>query len=378
MKGYRLALPRRKGLELIVYLKVLAAAIGLLKMTGPYKGECRVRNVAHEEGQIFIDLPVNAETKSKAVQSLFWNSRQSHAVVQVTESQSNETLVRYRVLRQLTEDLPEVGTPVSLSGWLGSHPEHFGFIDGYKEVKLANGTISWIFPNESSTWVIHVHGRRAGMGETLRNLEQFAQPGYSQMTISMKTDAKPFGLGKKVSRLGATEWVEIEQAVQFARAAGASDIVLFGWSQGALISGLFLINSLEAKHVKGAIFDSPLLDYRNTMRFQAEKGGYERYLGDSVVNAIRDSKLIRLLGYRNVDVDKVSLIRDLKLPDVPVLVLYSMNDGHVAIEDVHKLQALNAEVRLVEIPNARHCRLYNEDQERYKSAIGSWLKQNDI
>ena len=378
MKGLRLALPRRKGLALIVYLKVLAAAIGLLRMTGPYKGECRVRAIHHEGDEVFIDLPVNAETRSKSIQSLFWDSRQSHAVVQAEQVQRSENLVRYKVLRRLTNDIPEVGTPVSLSGWLGSTPEHFGFGDRYETVKLPSGAIGWIFPNSSDTWVIHVHGRRASMGETLRNIKQFADLGYSQLTMSMKTDSKPFGLGRRISNLGAIEWREVEGAVQVAKSHGAKEVVLFGWSQGALISSLFLMNSSETSIVRGAIYDSPLLDYRHTMRYQAVRGGYPAFLGDRVVDSIKSNKLIRLLGYRNVDVDQISLVRNGLLPKLPVLVLYSMNDGHVAIEDVHKFGELNSGVSLVEIPDARHCRLFNEDQQKYQGAIASWLIQHRI
>ena len=363
---------------MIVYLKILAAAMGLLKMTGPFKGECKVQAVTADAAKVFIDLPVNAETKSKAVQSLFWDSRKSHAIVQADDVQENSSIVRFRVLRKITDNVPEVGTPVSLSGWLGSTPEHFGYAHRYHNVTLPNGTTGWLFPNNGDKWVIHVHGRRAMMGETLRNLEQFESLGFNQLTISMSTDPKPYGLGVKVSRLGQTEWTEIEDAVRFAIAAGAKDILLFGWSQGSLISSQFLINSSKTDLVRGAIFDSPLLDYRTTMRFQAQRGGYDTVLGDRVIDAIRDSKAIRLVGYSNVDVDEISLVKEKKLPAIPVLVLYSMNDGHVAIADVHRFAEINPGVSLYEIPNARHCRLYNEDKNAYQAAISAWLLENRI
>ena len=363
---------------MIVYLKILAAAMGLLKMTGPFKGECKVIAITADGGQVFIDLPVNAETKSKAVQSLFWDSRKSHAIVQADDGQENSSIVRYRALRQLTDNVPEVGTPVSLSGWLGSTPEHFGYAHRYHNATLRNGTTGWLFPNSGDKWVIHVHGRRAMMGETLRNLEQFESLGFNQLTISMSTDPKPYGLGVKVSRLGQTEWTEIEDAVRFANSAGAKDILIFGWSQGSLISSQFLINSSETDLVRGAIFDSPLLDYRSTMRFQAQRGGYDPVLGDRVIDVIKNSKALGLFGYKNVDVDEISLVNKKKLPAIPVLVLYSMNDGHVAIADVHKVAEINPGVTLYEIPNARHCRLFNEDTNAYQAAISSWLLENRI
>ena len=114
------------------------------------------------------------------------------------------------------------------------------------------------------------------------------------------------------------------------------------------------------------------------MRFQAQRGGYDPVLGESVIDAIKNSKAIRFLGYKNVDVDEISLVKEKKLPAIPVLVLYSMNDGHVAIADVHKFAEINPGVTLYEIPDARHCRLFNEDKNSYQAAISSWLLENQI
>ena len=334
-------------------------------------------SVYFENDEVFIDLPKNSETQSSAVQSLFWNSRKGHLLVQAAEGIESD-VVRFKVVKQITDGLPAAGERAALSGWLGETPEHFGLEGTYSEVDLPHGTKGWHFPNQSTTWVIHVHGRRASMGETLRNVEQFSSLGYSQLTISMRTDPKPFGKGISVSQLGHREWQEVQEAVRFALSSGAKYIILFGWSQGALLCGLFLNKAREASFVRAAIFDSPLLDYRTTMRFHARRGGHHPALGDRVIDSIQRSRAIPLLGYRNVDVDELSLIRKRSTHDAPILILYSKSDGHVAIEDVEVFARLNENVKLVEFDDARHCRLFNEDKKKYQTAISEFLLENEI
>ena len=344
-------------------------------MTGPIKAEQKILDISVSNGQTFITLKAQRDTQTLGVQSLFWNSRRGHLLVQFADLGSEPNTVLYRVVRNFGSVLPRTGDFVSLSGWLGEKPEHFG-ISEYQQVELANGTRAWQFEGNSSNWVIHVHGRRAMMGETLRNLNQFKDLGFSQLTLSMATDPKPFGLGKAKSTLGHAEWLEIEQAVEYALAQGAKQITLFGWSQGALISGLFLKNSDKTDSVVRAIFDSPLLDYRSTMRFHADRQGVDKELGDRVIDGIFTNRLFKLFGYSNVDVDKLSLAKNTIGKEIPILVLHSARDGHVEIQDVHKFAELNSKVSLVEIEGAKHCRLYNHDEMKYKESIANWLKAN--
>lgn len=345
-------------------------------MTGPINGEFKILAVSSIGPDTFIDLPLNSSTKSKAVLSLFWNSRKGHLVVQAEPTQPLPDRVRFKVLKDISSSLPEVGNRAWLSGWLGESPEHFGLQD-HKVVKLSNKSTAWLFEG-SNSWVIHVHGRRAAIGETLRNVQQFNSLGFTQLAISMATDPKPMGLGKGKSQLGEIEWQEIEQAVSFAISSGAKKLVIFAWSQGALITGEFLRRSVLAEFVSGVIFDSPLLDYRATMRMHAIKGGLSPELGDRVIDAIVESKAIKLLGYKNVDVDRLSLLKSGISVDVPALVFYSMADGHVEMTGIEKLVEFNSKVSLIEIPDAKHCRLFNEDTETYQRSIEQWLTKHQI
>ncbi len=363
---------------MIVYTKVLIAAINLMKMTGPIKAELKVLEIKKNKEGTWVVVPGKLERQSKGEQSLFWNSRKGHALVQVDFDESRDDRIALKVLRIYSSEIPSAGGRVSLSGWLGEHPEHFGLQTQFEEIVMPNKTKAWHFPADSHKWVIHVHGRRAGMGETLRNMAQFAALGYRQLTISMETDPKPYGLGTSKSNLGETEWTQVEQAVLHAKESGAKETILFGWSQGSLMIGQFLRNSKHVELVTGAIFDSPLLDYRSTMQFHAKRAGLARRLGDRVIDAIQESKIVRLLGYKNVDVDGISLANKSVGVTIPFLILYSSTDGHVESFDVHLFAGHNENVTLVEIEGAKHCRLYNHDQDKYQSSIDNWIKQHRI
>jgi len=363
---------------LIVYLKVLIAAIRLLRMKGPLAGEFKILALYQSDGETILELPINSSTKSPGLSSLFWDSRRGHALVERIEVEKDQGFSSFKLVKLYTSNLPKVGQTVWLSGWLGHLPEHFGLENQFEEVKLPNGTTGWLFDRGSAKWVIHVHGRRAEKGETLRNVEQFSSLGFSQLTISMATDPKPHGLGITKSQLGDSEWVEVEQAISFAKAQGAKQIILFGWSQGALIIGSYLNRAKDVSNISGVVFDSPLLDYRSTMRLHAKKQGFLEEAGDTVIEAIRSSKTLRALGYRNTNTDDLSLLKTGLPMDIPLLALYSSADGYVAIDDVHILAASNKNVQLVEISGAGHCRLYNHDTRGYQEAIATWLKQSQI
>lgn len=363
---------------MIVYLKVLIAGLQLMKMTGPIKAELKVLEVQKQDDKAYIYVPGKLESQTLGPQSLFWDSRTGHAEVQVDAHKSSEGKVALRVSRLFKGSLPKPGGSVSLSGWLGEHPKHFGFDQEHQEFLMPNKTSAWFFKGQGTKWVIHVHGRRAGMGETLRNVSQFADFGFNQLTISMESDPKPFGHGTKRSKLGFTEWREVESAVLYAKSQGATEVLLFGWSQGSFMIGQFLRISEHAHLVSGAIFDSPLLDYRSTMRFHAARQGIDAALGDRVIDSIQKDPAVRVFGYRNINVDEMSLAKNSLRTVVPVLVLYSRKDGHVEIMDVFDFERINQSVTLVEIVGAKHCRLYNHDKDKYQKSISDWLQQNQI
>ena len=337
------------------------AMFRLIWLSERIRGEFPILEIRERNGTTQVQLPHNPDTEAEGLQSLFWNSRKGHCIVEPGEIEAGGRW--FNVL--LSFGIPlERAKGAWLSGWLGESPEHFG-IQNYEEAPLPNGTLCWQVRADQEKWVIHVHGRKTLIGETLRNFPLFSKLGFSQLSISHATDPKPFGLGKRQSNLGTTEWVQLEEAINYVKAMGAKQIVLFGWSLGGMIVGQYLRNSQTQTCIVGAIFDSPMFDVRNTLRLQATISNYDEGFAHEVCELISNSRILRLLGYPRLAVDEFSLAKNPLNVSIPMLALYSSNDGYVEYRDVLIFAQLNPTTKLAELPGARHCRLRNSNAELY-------------
>ena len=357
------------------YLVALVAAIRVLWLGSKIQGDFSISSVSELEGKTYLRLPINPDTESYGKQSLFWNSRKGHAVVRRSDDDST-TDRRFIVQENYGEEITAT-SGAWLSGWLGDKPEHFGYSPD-DLVTLGNGTRAIQVLAETDRWVIHIHGRKAGYAETLRNFRQFSNLGFSQLAISHETDPKPEGLGRTKSQLGAQEWTQVENAVEHAIANGATRIVLFGWSLGGMLVNQFLDRSKSTSVIAGVIFDSPLLDYRGTLQLQAGRAGLDRSIVTKSMKLITSSLIIRLLGFKNVAISNLSALDRPVHAQLPTLLFHSSNDGYISMTGVYRYRELNPLTRLVEIQGARHCRLFNEDQEKYQKSIAEFVSANRI
>ena len=353
-------------------LVALIGAIKLLWLGFRIKGDFKILQVKEYSEGVLIALPKNDDTKNFGRQSLFWDSRAGHALVEPLQIQPDEDKVWFRVERIFRGELRPKKS-AWLSGWLGEMPEDFN-LSNYEIVRLPNQTQALHFEGREDVWAIHVHGRKATFGEALRNARQFSELSFSQLFMSMESDDRPWGLAKFKSKLGSTEWKQVEMAVQFAKSKGAKSIVLFGWSMGAMLIGQFLRNSNEKHQISGVVFDSPLLDYVGTLKLQSKLAGYSEEVGEVAASAIVKSKTLKMCGFDNIDINKLSLLNGPIGTNVPILCLYSKNDGFIDMSGVEHFAQLNPNVKLTEIAGARHCRLFNQDQQKYQKSIATWIQ----
>ena len=230
---------------------------------------------------------------------------------------------------------------------------------------------AWLVPPTGDipddTWIIAVHGRGAPRGEALRALPTLAASGHRTLVVSYRNDPDAPPSSDHRFHLGHTEWRDVRSAIDYARTAGARDIILMGWSMG----GAAILNLLrEWDHegfLRGVILDCPVADWNETLRMNA------RQLNVPPVWTWTALKIVQhRLGVRGADLDYRPLAARL---DVPTLLYVDHDDRTVAPGPTLDLaRRAGSRVTLVETREAGHCRGWNLDPQEYEQHLTEFLK----
>jgi pimeloyl-ACP methyl ester carboxylesterase len=227
---------------------------------------------------------------------------------------------------------------------------------------------AWYVPptaeHPHTTWVIAVHGRDAIRQESLRILPTIAAAGLPALVITYRNDegapASPDGL----YHLGDTEWRDIVAAIDYARAHGATGVVLYGWSMGGgmIMMALRRMPPDDSALVRGVVLDSPVLSWNAVIDLQ----GSQRFLPGFVIWAAKQFTE-RRTGLSLRDLDLVSYAPDLK---VPVLVFVDEAERHVPTGPAHEFARSRPDlVTLVSTTGGGHIASWNVDPASYESAV---------
>ena len=146
-------------------------------------------------------------------------------------------------------------------GYRGDPGEAFDY--PFDEVMIATplgDAPAWFVPGSCSTWAITVHGLGGRREEGLRHLSVFHPAGIPTLLITYRNDdgapADPTGM----YGFGLTEWRDLDAAVAYALAHGATNVILDGESMGGAIIGQFLTHSQHVDRVAALILDCPAVD----------------------------------------------------------------------------------------------------------------------
>jgi len=231
---------------------------------------------------------------------------------------------------------------------------------------------AWYVPGNSSTWIVMVHGLNASRTESLRALGPAHRAGLPALIISYRNDpgapADPSGR----HQYGATEWYDLEQAIGYATAHGATRVVLFGASMGGAVVASFLEHSPSASVVSGVVLDAPMLDLRETVDFgvaQSETPG----LGIAPPQVLVTSAELLVGARYDLDWEQVDYLDDGWL-HVPALVFHGTTDHRVPLSTSEALEAAHPElVDLVRVPAAAHVESWNVDPVAYQAREAAFL-----
>lgn len=234
---------------------------------------------------------------------------------------------------------------------------------------------AWFFPADGDTWVVQIHGRGATRAECLRAVPVFHAIGMPVLIVSYRNDGEGPRTRAGAYALGATEWQDVDAAIAHALRHGARRVLLMGWSMGGAIALQTALNSGHRAGIAGLILESPVVEWRSVLRFQAREAGLREPLPALAMEALGQRWSARLSGADGaIDLDALDLVARAEELTVPTLILHSDDDGFVPADASHALaQARPDVVTMPPISGARHTKLWNYDQHGWTEKISQWL-----
>lgn len=229
-------------------------------------------------------------------------------------------------------------------------------------------TPAWLIEGGRDTWLVYVHGKGAHPAEGLRLLPPAVELGIPVLAIQYRNDAGAPSIDGDRYHYGATEWADLEAAVQYALDEGARDVIVAAHSMGGGIALSFVERSPLAEHVAALILDAPMLELRRTI----DLGIRESALPDVLASPMR-----KLTGWRaGIDfnaIDYLSRAGDLR---VPVLLFHGDEDDIVPVALSREFAAARPDlVTYVEVAGLGHTQAWNGDPVAYERAVSEFLAE---
>jgi len=226
---------------------------------------------------------------------------------------------------------------------------------------------AWYVRGSNSTWAIMTHGKGADRREALRILPALAAEGFHCLAITYRNDAGLPAASGGVYSYGRDEWEELDAAVEFALANGATNVVLVGYSMGGAISLSFMQKSDNAGVVSALILDAPMVDLVETVKHGARHAGVP-------VRVLPLTNRVAAVLYRFKwdDFDYWQALRSLS---VPVLLFHGDADRTIPVELSDSVAATRPDiVQYVRVAGCDHVRAWNADPAAYAETVREFVR----
>ncbi|MFZ0015254.1 MAG: alpha/beta hydrolase [Acidimicrobiia bacterium] len=234
---------------------------------------------------------------------------------------------------------------------------------------------AWYLPASGTTWVIHVHGRNATPAEPEVLFAPIQQAGYPQLSITYRNDegqpADPSGY----FRYGATEWEDVLAATEYAKANGARELVLIGYSTGAS-HVLSYAYQHDFDEIVGIVTDSANIDMGSTIDYRAT---LEKLPVIPITVPPTMTWVAKFFTSLRIDVNWKSLDyvekaeRSLR---VPVLAFHGTADESIPPEESIGLAEAQPDlVDLVLVEGAGHVQSFDVDYDAYVTRLLAFLSR---
>lgn len=313
-----------------------------------------------------IEMGREEATERPGRYGLVWDG--GHAVVGPVVARGEETVTRrlFDVRGYLTT-ATEAG--IDSQVYTGNPGEALGL--PYREVAIRGelGPLpAWLVPARSRTWAILVHGHNGDRQNGLKLLPAIHRLGLPALLVSYRNDPGVAPSPDGYHHLGLSEWRDVDAAAGYALRHGARRLVLVGFSMGGAVVGRFMAESSRAGRVAALVLDAPVLDWSQTLEFNATEMG---------LPAIASVPLRWAIGARaDLDWEALDYESHLEDFDLPILLSHGTDDGLVPKEASDELaDALPERIAYLEVPGADHVQSWNVDPPLYERRLRGFLAE---
>jgi alpha-beta hydrolase superfamily lysophospholipase len=294
---------------------------------------------------------------------------------------ADDTSVKRKLLTHIASDA-RLAPDAAFSGWYYDRPEQLHLPFTPELIGSSVGPCpAWLFPSgDGEVWVIQIHGRGTTRAECLRAVPGFHAMGITSLVVSYRNDGEAPRSRAGTYALGATEWRDVDAAVGFARRRGARRILLMGWSMGGAIALQVSLNSAHSQAIAGLILESPVVDWRVVLEYQARAMKVPPAVSGLAIGALQTEWAAPITRTGSaIPFDRLDVVSRAAELRHPILILHSDDDGFVPSDASHDLVVARpdlVEMQVFEI--ARHTKLWNYDQERWSASIRAWLEARGL
>ena len=216
-----------------------------------------------------------------------------------------------------------------------------------------------------------VHGRGATRQECLRAVRPARELGLTSLLISYRNDGLAPSAQDGRYGLGSTEWRDVESAISFALANGASEVVLFGWSMGGAICLQTADLSRYHHLIRAMVLDAPVVDWVNVLAHHAQLNRIPSAVGRYGQFMMRHPLGRRLTGLAApVDLKAMDWVSRAVELRTPTLILHSVDDEYVPYGPSASIAEKNPDMVTFEsFRAALHTKEWNVDPERWENLV---------
>ncbi|MFE7465094.1 alpha/beta hydrolase [Streptomyces sp. NPDC057499] len=293
-----------------------------------------------------------------------------HAVVgPVIEHAHHAPDTVVRRLERVDRGTLEPGAKVRVTPQLHSGDPFTALGLGHKEVEIPGelGVLpAWFVPGPRDTWVITVHGLGTTREHPMNLMGFLHELRLPVLDLAYRGDAGAPRSPDGLSRLGESEWRDLDAAIRFAVRYGARKVVLHGWSTGASMALHAAVDSALRDRIGGLVLDSPVLDWAATLRALAAAHGVPAVLLPLALRAAEGQT--GLHGARLLD---DTLARAL---NAPTLIFHGPDDQLSPWQPTRDLADRRPDlIALHTVPQAPHAAMWNADPARYEETLRRFL-----